>query len=168
MGFGGQSVWSFLSEAVKGVGGFVVALLVISAPVLAISWLFRSEGDSGRQHAPRIVLQCPTEGRFEAPQFILGDVPNPAEGWDVFLEGTPRRIELSPPPTDKSNFRLVTCEIKIGEASVELSTHLPGNRTCHIAPNGGSFTLLQDGSESCLTTDKSNVEEFPSCIVTCE
>jgi hypothetical protein len=47
-----------------------------------------------------IEVRCPSEGLFDAPARVAGDIPNPAAGWQTFLEGKPRKVELSAPPRE--------------------------------------------------------------------
>ena len=44
-----------------------------------------------------ISIQCPTDGLFDGPPELAPQLPNPSAGWRLILEGTPQRIELSPP-----------------------------------------------------------------------
>jgi hypothetical protein len=107
--------------------------------------------------AEDIKVRCPSEGSFDAPLEIAG-IPNPAAGWQTFLEGKPRKIDLSAPP-GKDGFWLITCHIDVGGALVPINAHVGGTKTCRFAekgvstlPNGGQICVVGAGQDSCLIT----------------
>jgi hypothetical protein len=109
-------------------------------------------------------IHCPQEGLFSAPPELVGDLPNPAAGWDLFLEvATPEKIELSPPPKGVDGFWLIACYLNLrGGGSIELSAHIKGRRVCSLSPNGGVIAALPNGGNCCLFGEAVN-----SCSVTC-
>src|SRR6516162_4659028 len=97
--------------------------------------------------AQGLSFHCPTEGLLTGPLQIL-DMPNPLAGWDFFLEeGTLQKVELSPAPK-RDGFWLITCHIGTNGASIEITAHLPGTKSCQIEPNSGSIISQRDGSQS--------------------
>jgi hypothetical protein len=110
--------------------------------------------------AQEIKVRCPTEGMFDAPR-ELGDMPNPAAGWQTFLEGTPRKVELVP-PTGPGGWWLITCYLDVGGALVPINALLSGTRKCQLTGNGGSITPLPNKGQSCMIGAGND-----SCLITC-
>ena len=118
--------------------------------------LFTLLADVAAASARDIEVRCPSEGLFDAPPLIAGDIPNPAAGWQTFLEGKPHKVELSPPHT-RDGFWLITCHINVGGALVEINAHLGSERKCSFSsravsalPNGGQACVIGAGPDSCL------------------
>ena len=97
-----------------------VLVLSVAAPVVANSASFE--------------IECPTEGHFEGPPLIYGTVPNPAGGWELYLEAIPRRIELQS-PSGQADFWMITCHVAIRGAPLELITRISAKRKCEIVPD---------------------------------
>jgi hypothetical protein len=110
--------------------------------------------------AQNIRVRCPSEGLFNAPREI-GDQPNPAAGWEIFLEGKPRKIELVPPAGPQGPW-LITCQLDFGGASVSINAYMNGTKKCQLSANGGNLTSLPNGGQSCLIGAGDD-----SCLITC-
>jgi hypothetical protein len=78
--------------------------------------------------------RCPVEGQFEAPPLIFGGIPNPSGGWQLWLEGTPQKMELTPLRGHGDGWRFA-CYIDVGGAAVELTASIGGERKCQLIPN---------------------------------
>ncbi len=115
---------------------------------------------AGMAAAQEIKVRCPTEGMFDAPR-ELGDMPNPAAGWQTFLEGIPRKVELVP-PTGSDGWWLITCHLDVGGALVPINAHLSASKKCQFDVNGGSVTPLPNKGQSCMIGAGND-----SCLVTC-
>jgi surface antigen len=113
---------------------------------------------AGVASAQDIKVRCPSEGLFDAAREI-GDRPNPAAGWQLFLEGKPRKIELQP-PTGPQGTWLITCHVDVGGALVPINAYMNGTRACRFS--GGNLTSLPNGGQSC-SVDAAN----DSCLITC-
>ena len=106
--------------------------------------------------AEDIKVRCPSEGLFDAPPLKAGELPNPAVGWQTFLKGKPRKVELSEPPR-KDGFWLITCHIDVGGALVPLNVQMGGTRKCSFLSQavltlktGGQVCVIDVGADQCL------------------
>jgi hypothetical protein len=136
-----------------------IATQIFVVPFLVASFLNTAGAED-------ISIQCPTEGLFDGPAELAPQMPNPSAGWRLFFEGTPQRIELSP-PRNPQGFWLIACYLDFGGGGVEISAHIRGTRKCQLSPNGGVVTPLQDGRQSCLigTSDAEALRD--RCVVIC-
>jgi hypothetical protein len=105
-------------------------------------------------------VRCPVEGLFDAPREI-GDTPNPAAGWQLFLEGKPRKVELQPPAGPQGTW-LITCHVDVGGALVPINAYMSRTKACQLSANGGNLTSLPNGGQSCLIGAGDD-----SCLITC-
>jgi hypothetical protein len=147
-------------RAVDHLGGVVFLMFVLGEPVVASGLLPAADG----QNRGELSIPCPAEGLFTGPLELAPELPNPSAGWDLYLEGTPARIELSPPRSPEG-FWLISCYY--GEF-VEISAHVRGSKTCRLSPNEGVITPLKDGGQSCLFDRSTADATRNSCIVTCK
>ena len=110
--------------------------------------------------AQGINVRCPVEGLFDAPREIA-DRLNPAAGWQLFLEGKPREVELAPPGSPDGVW-LITCRLDIGGASVPLNAYMSVRKKCELLANGGNVVALKNGGQSCAFGPGDN-----SCLISC-
>ncbi len=81
-------------------------------------------------------ISCPSAGLFLGTDDIYG-LPNPARGWEMFIDGRAGLIELQ--RGEKSNSWHVTCLIRIPpHGNVEATLVLPGDRKCAVSPTNGA------------------------------
>jgi hypothetical protein len=114
-------------------------------------------------------INCPEEGLFSAPPKLLGDMPNPSAGWDLFLdEAMPQKIELLPPPNGGEGSWLITCYVNVRGGLIALNARVSGTRVCSLSADGGVVTALPNGGQSCLFGESGKVG-MPrnSCSVNC-
>ena len=121
------------------------------AGLVVLSLAACGEGPSPQRTARALAIRCPVEGQFTGPLELAPEVPNPSAGWDLWLEGMPQKIALSPPRSLEGSW-LITCYYMVGGggASVETNARIRGTRKCILVANGGVVTALKDGGQSCL------------------
>ena len=112
-----------------------------------------------------LAIRCPVEGRFTGPLELAPELPNPSAGWDFYLEGAPRRMELSAAPT-KDGFWLITCHLSIEPNGVlSIAAHMSGRRRCRMVTEDGKITARPDGGEFC---ERKESGPAASCAVVCQ
>src|SRR5262245_17101855 len=76
-------------------------------------------------------ITCPIEGNLSGELTLPGGVPNPAAGWEYWLEGEPLRLQLSLLSKSDPPAWRITCFMHVKpNGIVDLSMTLGGGMKC--------------------------------------